>query len=240
MKALSHLLFPLLGATLATTTPATAHETRYFPASSGQVRLAVGFHIEPAFEDSLNAIDVILSSFDGVCPAPNANSVLAAPIDTGGAAASSDPDQVSLKVDALYLKSATPPGGGPLGTIPPAGVQAQRTITDYSPLAELYGGPGTYNSWFRPTHPGNATTGGAYGFHVYGIVHAGPKTAACPGATPQTLPARTASIDAYFVCSAAGSLAPPHAFNCVQAIQPFPGRLEDGYVANRAFRNEID
>ena len=99
------------------------------------------------------------------------------------------------------------------------------------PLAELFSGPGTYNSWFRPTHPGNATTGGAYG-----TVHAGPNTVSCPGGkTTRTLAARTATIDAYYVCSAAGSLAAPDAFGCVTAIRPFPGDARDEYAPNRAF-----
>jgi hypothetical protein len=101
---------------------------------------------------------------------------------------------------------------------------------------EGFRNPGTYNSSFRPSHPGNATTGGAYGFHVYGKIHAGPNSFSCPTDTrPRTLAARTATINTFFVCSAAGSLVPPDAFGCVEAIQPFPGEAEDGYEPNRAF-----
>src|ERR1700730_17883977 len=71
----------------------------------------------------------------------------------------------NLKVQALYLKKAVPPTG-PNGSIAPKGIVAKLTITDQSPLAEAFSSPGTYNSYFRPTHPGNATTGGAYGFHI--------------------------------------------------------------------------
>ena len=98
-------------------------------------------------------------------------------------------------------------------------------------------------SWFRPTHPGNATTGGAYGFHIKGTVHAGPNSFLCPGEkTPRLLAARdaTPTIDTYFVCSAAGSLVPPDAFGCVNAIQPFPGEAEDGYEPNSAFHPNRD
>jgi hypothetical protein len=149
--------------------------------------------------------------------------------------AAKDPDTVKLKVDALYLKKAVPPTG-PNGSIAPAGIEAKLTITDRSPLTEAFRDPGTYNSWFRPTHPGNATTGGAYGFHIYGWVHAGPNSFSCPtDVTPRSLAARTATINTFFVCSAAGSLVPPDAFGCVEAIQPFPGEAEDGYEPSRAF-----
>jgi len=50
-----------------------AHEVRILPANHGKIQLVVGFHVEPAFEDSFNAVDVILSTFDGYCPAPNAS-----------------------------------------------------------------------------------------------------------------------------------------------------------------------
>lgn len=47
---------------LGSVAPAFAHETRILPANPGQIRLVVGFHGEPAWEDSFNAIDVILST----------------------------------------------------------------------------------------------------------------------------------------------------------------------------------
>lgn len=216
--------------------PAFAHEVRILPANHGKIQLVVGFHVEPAFEDTFNAVDVILSTFDGTCPAPNASVDIGQPIDTGGTATAKDPDTVNLKVDALYLKKAVPPTGpGPNDTL--AGIEAKLTITDGSPLKEAFSKAGTYNSWFRPTHPGNATTGGAYGFHVFGAVHAGPNSFSCPGdKTPRTLAARTAVINTFFVCSAAGSLVPPDAFGCVEAIQPFPGDAGDGYEPNLAFK----
>ena len=154
----------------------------FCPPNTGKIQLVVGFHVEPAFEDSFNAVDVILSTFDGTCPAPNASVTIGQPIDVDGTVTAKDPDTVNLKVDALYLKKAVPPTG-PNGSIAPAGIEAKLTITDRSPLAEGFRNPGTYNSWFRPTHPGNATTGGAYGFHVYGKVHAGPNSFSCPGDT---------------------------------------------------------
>jgi len=58
-------------ATLAGLGPAFAHEVRILPAKPGKIQLVVGFHVEPAFEDTFNAVDVILSTFDGACPAPN-------------------------------------------------------------------------------------------------------------------------------------------------------------------------
>ena len=58
---------------------------------------------------------------------------------------------------------------------------------------------------------------------------------ACAGETPHLLGARTATINAYFVCSIAGSLAAPDNFGCVTAIQPFPGIVGDGYEPDSAF-----
>jgi hypothetical protein len=143
-------------ATLAGIGPALSHEMRILRADHGKIQLVVGFHVEPAFEDSFNAVDVILSTFDGTCPAPNASVNIGQPIDVDGTMAAKDPDRVKLKVDALYLKKAVPPTGpGPNDTV--AGIEAKLTITDQSPLAEGFRSPGTYNSWFRPTHPGNAT-----------------------------------------------------------------------------------
>lgn len=222
---------------LGSVSPAYAHETRILPADHGQIRLVVGFHAEPAFEDTFNAIDVMLSTFDGTCPAPNANVNIGQPIDTGGTATAKDPDTVNLKVHALYLKKAVPPTG-PFGNIAPAGIIAKLAITDESPLVELFRGPGTYNSWFRPTHPGDGTKG-AYGFRVLGTVHAGPNSFSCSGdPAPRTLAARTAQIKAFFVCGAAGTFSPPRSFHCVEPIQPFPGEAEDGYEANSAFTSD--
>ena len=222
-------------ASSALVTSAYAHETRVLPPTFSvgtNIRLTVGFHVEPAFEDSFNAIDVILYTYDGACADPT--DFWGQTIDTGGTKSNLDPDTVNLTVDALYLKNQTPPTG-PGGNIAPAGILKALTITNASPLKELYGGPGTYNSWFRPTNPGNTTTGGAYGFHVKGSVHAGPSSYQCSGDTaPHALAARTVNIDSYFVCGN-GALTPGHSFNCVEAIQPFPGRAEDGYQPNNAF-----
>ena len=92
-------------ATLVGVGPALSHELRILPADHGKIQLVVGFHVEPAFEDSFNAVDVILSAFDGTCPAPNASVNIGQPIDADGTTAAKDPDTVKLKVDALYLKA---------------------------------------------------------------------------------------------------------------------------------------
>jgi hypothetical protein len=55
---------------LGSLAPAFAHEVRILPADHGKISLVVGFHVEPASEDSFNAVDIILSTFDGACPAP--------------------------------------------------------------------------------------------------------------------------------------------------------------------------
>ena len=218
-----------LAVSIALVAPAFAHESRTLPpvfALGSNIRLTVGFHVEPAFEDSFNAVDVILYSYDGACADPT--DFWGNPLDTSAG------DTVNLKVEALYLKNQTPPTG-PGGNVAPAGILKTLPITDASPLKEAFGNPGTYNSWFRPTHPGNTTTGGAYGFHVKGTVSAAASTYQCEGDTaPHSLAARTVSIDSYFVCGN-GSLNPPHSFNCVAAIQPFPGNVNDGYGADKAF-----
>lgn len=59
--------------------------------------------------------------------------------------AAKDPDTVNLKVDALYPRKAVRPTG-PYGSIAPTSIEAKLTITDGYPLAELFSGPGTYNS----------------------------------------------------------------------------------------------
>jgi hypothetical protein len=118
---------------------------------------------------------------------PIASVNIGQPIDTGGTAAAKDPDTVNLKVDALYLFKAVPPTGS-FGGIGPVGIIAQLTLTDGYPLAELFSGPGTYNSWYRLTHPGDGTKG-AYGFHV-----AGSKSFSCPGGTPQPLAASSFAV----------------------------------------------
>jgi len=227
-----------IAASSALLSSAIAHESRILPADKNSINLIVGFHVEPAFEDSFNAIDAILYTYDSVCPVDK-NDYYGNVIDTGGTQGNADPDTVDLKVDALYLKNQTPPTGAH-GEVAPAGIIKTLTITNASPLKEAFGNPGTYNSWFRPTNPGNSTTGGAYGFHVYGTVHAGPSSYQCEGdAAPRALAARTAKVDAYYVCGD-GSFNKPHSFNCIQAIQPFPGKAEDGYQPNRAYGDRHD
>jgi hypothetical protein len=94
---------------LGSIAPTFAHELRILPANHGKISLLVGHHVEPAFEDSFNAVDVILSTFDGACPAPD------------GTMAAKDPDTVNLQVDALYLFKSVPPTG-PFGSIAPVGI----------------------------------------------------------------------------------------------------------------------
>ena len=114
---------------LGSIAPAFAHELRILPADHGRISLLVGFHVEPAFEYSFNAVDVILSTYDGACPAPNSSVSIGHPIDADGTMAAKDPDTVNLKVDALYLRKAVRPTG-PYGSIAPTGIEAKLTITD--------------------------------------------------------------------------------------------------------------
>jgi hypothetical protein len=163
--------------------PAFAHELRLLPLNPAmggplKISLLVGHHVEPAFEDSFNAVDVILSTFDGPCPPPNADVSIGQPIDTGGAPGG----KVNLQVDALYLFKSAPPTG-PFGSRPPPGIITHLTLTNQFPLQEAFSSPGTYDTYYRPTHPGYGTKG-AYGFHIHGSVQAGPKSFTCPGGTP--------------------------------------------------------
>lgn len=213
----------------AAVAPAFAHESRLIPATSGSgfIRLTVGFAGEPAWEDSYNGVDVILNTYDAACT-ETPRGYFGAPIDPSGTATKPEPDKVDLKVEALYLKEALPPTG-PNGSIPPAGILKRLVLTEESPLAPKFNTPGTFNTHFRPTHPG------VYGFHVYGTAFAGPNTSKnCAGHAGEVpLAKRTASINVYFICSAAGSFSPPGSFNCIQTPQTFPGGPNAAYKPNR-------
>ncbi len=212
--------------------PATAHESRLIPATSGSgsLRLSVGFAAEPAWEDSYNGVDVILNTYDGPCT-ETPRGYFGAPIDPARTPLNpGDPtDSVALTVEVLYLKDAVPPTGAN-GSVPPGGILKRLVLTEKSPLAPKFNTPGTFNTYFRPTHPG------FYGFHVYGTVSAGPNISKnCPGHAGEVpLAARTVAFNVYFVCSAAGSFSPPSSFNCVQAPQTFPGGPMAPYKPNRA------
>lgn len=209
---------------------AVAHESRIVPASTGSIRVTVGFSSEPALEDSQNGLDLFLFTYDGKCK-KDPTDFYGNPIFN----AAGTGDFVNLTADALYLKNAAPPTG-PSGSTPPPGIIKSLQITNKSPLSRVFNDPGHYRSFFRPTNPGGPVTGGAYGFHVYGTVHAKASEYQCEGdPAPTKIPARWAKIDTYWVCSAKGSFTPPAAFGCVQALQPFPGTLEVGYQASQPY-----
>jgi len=219
------LAFTALAASAAFTGTVVAHETRVLPASVKEIRMTVGFNSEPAFEDERNGTDIFLYTFDGPCADPE---------DFWGAPISArNGDTVDLKVEALYLKDQTPPGGAPKGNIPPPGILKKVLTTEKSPLGERFGEDGRYQNYFRPTHPGYTDTGGAYGFHIYGNVKAKANSYQCEGdPAPHLLPARSANINTWWVCGN-GKLDPNgHSFGCVQVLQPFPGTIVDGYGAN--------
>jgi hypothetical protein len=134
---------------LGSVAPAFAHELRILPANHGKISLLVGHHVEPAFEDSFNTVDVILSTFDGACPAPNTSISIGQPIDADGTMAAKDPDTVNLQVDALYLFKSVPPTG-PFGSIAPVGIITQLTFTNQFPLQEAFSKPGTIAITGRP------------------------------------------------------------------------------------------
>ncbi|MGJ0506416.1 MAG: hypothetical protein ACR652_04625 [Methylocystis sp.] len=130
----------MLIASLPAVSGAVAHESRTITdGSGGAIGVTIGFHVEPAFEDSFNAVDVILKSADvNAC----AGKTISAPIDTGAATA---PDTVDLRVDALYLRESGRPGGSAASSVntPPAGIVKKLTLTDKSPLKPVFGTPGS-------------------------------------------------------------------------------------------------
>jgi hypothetical protein len=237
MKIRCHLLsVTALAAVSALTSPAFAHESRLLHASTGNIRMTVGFLAEPAFEDSFNGLDLFLYTYDGPCPIDKSD-FFGNPIDTRAG------DIVDLKVEALYLDKSAPPTGIK-GSQPPAGATILKSllITDKSPVSRVFGDPGHYHSSYKPTHPGNPDMGGAYGFHIYGSVSAKTDTEYTCDAdtntpTTQTIKARSNNkIDSYWVCGSAGVFpGDTGRFNCVEAIQPFPGKAEDGYEASKPF-----
>ena len=208
--------------------PALAHETRLVPASVGKVQMSVGFHIEPALLGTTNANDTFLFTYDKPCTdvgGTDPNDFLGAPIDVNG----TNGDTVALKVEVLILSKEKPyvPGhsGNPM-------ILARKTITDISPMQENSDTVGLYNSWFSPSQaaggpasgllPTGINVGNAYGFHIYGTVHAGPNSYQCAG-TPSPLPiaARDVTIDEFFVCGK-GTRTPGDGHSCVEIPQQGP------------------
>jgi hypothetical protein len=61
----TEILSPIVSALVSRQWADRVLGARILPADHGSVRLIVGFHVEPAFEDSFNAVDVILSTYDG-------------------------------------------------------------------------------------------------------------------------------------------------------------------------------
>jgi hypothetical protein len=228
---------------------AESHETRILGKNPGDnvnpsavgvnIRATVGFSGEPAFEDSFNGLDLFLYTYDGTCPIDTADFY-------GNPIATANGDTVNLKVDLLYLERSVVPGGA-TGNVAPPRIIKSLTMTDQSPLRGAFGEPGTFNSDFKATHPGNPDQGGAYGFHIYGKVTTVESQHTCdadsPSPTTKTNPARDVNLDQYWICEAGfrvppGGPATPRArgsFNCIRPIQVFPGKPEDGYKPNRPF-----
>lgn len=221
-----------LGAATALTIPAMAHESRLIPASKGNVRVTVGFLAEPAFEDSFNGLDLFLYTFDGRCPTDSSD-FYGNPITSA--------EIINVQAEAIYFDKGAPPTG-PLGSALPVGVNVLKTlkISNKSPVSRVYGDPGHYHSFYKPTHPGNPEQGGAYGFHVWGAVKTQPSEHACAGdAKPKPIPARFAKFDTYWVCEAPFSDGNPEnrgRFNCIDPVQVFPGTKLDGYDPNGPFK----
>lgn len=136
-------------AAVAVAFPALAHESRVLPASTGNVRVTVGFLGEPAFEDTYNGLDLFLYTFDGRCPVDTSD-FFGNPIDNSAAGG----DTIDIHAEALYLNASAPPTGTH-GNQPPTGafILKKLEITKKSPIGGVFGDPGHYNSWFRPTHP---------------------------------------------------------------------------------------
>jgi hypothetical protein len=231
MKFVEHTIVALATTVLSVAAVSVhAHESRVIKATEGpgSIRLTIGFSGEPAFEDSYNGVDVIINTYDKACT-ETTRGYFGAPIDP--ARTPLDPgdtkDTVDLQVEALYLAYANPPTGN-YGSIAPTGILKRLVLTDKSPLEAKFNTPGTFNTFFRPTHPG------VYGFHIYGTVSAGPNISKnCPGHTEEyRLEVRTATVDVFYVCSESGSYTPPSHFSCVETDQAFPGFLGAAYKPN--------
>ncbi|MGH8549969.1 MAG: hypothetical protein ACRERU_15455 [Methylococcales bacterium] len=219
----------------ASTAPAFAHESRGVLADDGTsyFRLTVGFHIEPAFEDTDGqGIDVFINAWDGRDPA--VNDLITASVNRKAG------DTVNLKVTALYLDTDAPLGQS---TILRSLLIADDFDADPDNNTRLpFGETNIYEVLHRTTHPG------AYGYHFEGDVNflgrdADPVCldAACSVTSTPFVAARSAHIDEFFICGNGHGTAPdpfngtPNTskFNCVQVLPPFPGKVGDGYKPNK-------
>lgn len=232
MKSKRYLaLATALAASGAMLAPAFPHESRVLPASTGSIRLSVGFNVEPAFEDSYNGLDLFLFTFDGRCPIDKTDFF-------GNAITSAE--VTSVHAEALYLDKSAPPTGT-LGSLPPtaATILKKQEISIKSPVKGVFGDPGHYKSFFRPTHASTDNNRGAYGFHVWGTVSTQETSYTCDAdsdtPTTQIIPARTAPFDNYWICGAAlegGTTEERGSFGCISPVQAFPGSAKDGYQPN--------
>ncbi|WP_026607767.1 hypothetical protein [Methylocapsa acidiphila] len=208
---------------------ALAHESRLANASTGKVQLSVGFHNEPAFFDgTTNGVDIYLYTYDQSCAAvggSNPGDFVGAPIDVNG----SNGDTVSLQTEVLILSKEKAYYPGQSGN--PA-ILARQNISQVSPVQEELGTAGLYNSWFKPStaaggpasgnQPNGTNAGKAYGFHVFGKIHAGANSYQCAGtSSPLPIAARDATVDEYFVCGN-GTRTPGDGSTCVEIPQVAP------------------
>jgi hypothetical protein len=249
---------------------ALAHESRNLPiggAAGTQIRMTVGFAIEPAREDTDGqGIDIFLNAMDpGMVNGVRQKDFPVVPITRG---VNGD---AKLKVEALYLDKpiallcsedvARRPSSNPNC----ANILAKKTIADDFDASAMhtaipFGEDRIYRTYLRTTHPG------AYGFHVTGyaeLKNAGdgvftPDGAPSDGSQDVTVtlqPRKVDNIDEWWVCggrdahnvgTGAGSNGADSpnvpgvdqtagGYNCVEVLPPFPGKLEDGYQANKAF-----
>ncbi|MCI0599262.1 MAG: hypothetical protein L0Y50_07230 [Beijerinckiaceae bacterium] len=248
------LAFTALAAPAVFLGSAFAHESRIIPASTGHVRVTVGFHAEPAFEDvAINGLDLFLFTFDGRCP-----------IDTTDffGNAITQAEITSIKTEVLYLdKSAMPTGT--LGSSPPTLAKILKKAD--TPARGVFGEPGNYHSNFIPTHPGAPPApdphgaasspqtapetykpkhDGAYGFYVEATVNTQESEYTCDAdsttPTKKTIPARTTTFKSYWICGTGafrdGTPESRGAFSCVNPAPTFPGNAEDAYEPNKPFK----
>lgn len=201
---------------------AMAHESRVITgadATNDVYELIVGFHTEPAFEDSFNGFQIFLYHDDGS--------------SDGDAVNTRNGDLVNFTaLEVMLLDQQVKP------TDPSFASHVKKTLAfDLSQRAQTprlkFGTNNDYRNHFRPTGDG------VYAFRVVGSlqnVNTDPDndTASTNTATGLT------SFDETFVCGPGGSLdvdpttGVVHSFNCVQDITPFPGPAARGYQDNRA------
>ncbi len=213
------LMAGLALASSLTVSDAMAHESRVIVGAdpvNDVYEMVVGFHIEPAFEDSYNGLDLFLFYDDGS--------------SDGEAVNTNNGDIVNVTtLEVMRLDMQIQP------TDPNFASHVLQTYTfdlnDRNQTPRLsFGTTNRYKNHFRPTR------NGVYAFHLVGSLQNVNPDPDDDGAATNT-PTGPTSFDETFVCGPGGTLdiddqGVPHSFNCIQDITAFPGPPSNGYRNN--------